>query len=53
MEQQASIIADYHYLKTYGENAFFKLKDRELIGVIDENTLSKYEPLILSAGLPL
>ena len=53
MEQQASIIADYHYLKTYGENDFFNLKDRELIGVIDKETLSKYKPIILSAGLPV
>ncbi|WP_342323134.1 type IV secretion protein Rhs [Kosakonia sp. BYX6] len=53
MEQQASIIADHFYLKTFGEKAFFRLADRELIGVIDKNTLSKFEPLIRSAGLPL
>lgn len=53
MEQQASIIADYFYLKTFGEKAFFRLADRELIGVIDKNTLSKFEPLIRSARLPL
>ncbi|MGR4051184.1 type IV secretion protein Rhs [Kosakonia cowanii] len=53
MEQQASIVADYFYLKTYGEIEFFKLAGRELIGVVDKNTLAKYEPIIRSAGIKI
>lgn len=53
MEQQASIVADYFYLKTYGENEFLKLAGRELIGIVDKNTLAKYEPIIRSAGLKI
>ena len=53
MEQQASIIADHWYLKTYGVNAFFAYKDRFYIGITDKTTLSKFQLIIKSAGLPL
>lgn len=53
MEQQAAIIADYWFLKTYGVSEFFKLRDRKYIGIIDKTTLSKFQPIIKSAGLPL
>ncbi|EOF5965501.1 type IV secretion protein Rhs [Salmonella enterica] len=39
MEQQASIVADYFYLKNYGEGEFLRLKTRNYIGIIDSNTL--------------
>ncbi|WP_411752673.1 hypothetical protein [Serratia sp. (in: enterobacteria)] len=53
MEQQASIIADYFYLKKFGVNAFFSYRGRNFIGVVDEDTLSKFQLVIRSAGLPL
>lgn len=53
LEQQASLIADHFFLKKFGEREFFRLADRNLIGIIDKNTLSAYQPVIRSAGLPL
>lgn len=53
MEQQASIIADYFYLKKFGVNAFFAFPDRNYIGITDKTTLSKFQPIIRSSGLPL
>ncbi|MEE4482652.1 type IV secretion protein Rhs [Serratia ficaria] len=53
MEQQASLIADYFVLKKFGMNAFFGLPNRNYIGIVDRSTLSKFQPIIRSAGLPL
>lgn len=51
MEQQASIVADYYYLKNYGENDFFKLRTRNYIGVIDSSTLGLYGKVLVSSGV--
>lgn len=53
MEQQASLIADYFVLKRFGMNAFFGLPNRNYIGIVDRSTLSKFQPIIRSAGLSL
>ncbi|AUY13224.1 MULTISPECIES: hypothetical protein [Serratia] len=53
MEQQASIIADYFYLKKFGVNDFIGLYGRNYSGIVDRSTLSKFQPIIRSAGLPL
>lgn len=53
MEQQASIIADYFYLKTFGVSDFIRLYGRNYAGIVDSSTLSKFQPIIRSAGLPL
>ncbi len=53
MEQQASIIADYFYLKKFGVSDFIGLYGRNYSGIVDRSTLSKFQPIIRSAGLPL
>ncbi|CAI2066806.1 Uncharacterised protein [Serratia ficaria] len=53
MEQQASIIADYFYLKKFGVRDFISLYGRNYAGIVDRSTLSKFQPIIRSAGLPL
>lgn len=51
MEQQASIVADYYYLKNFGEKDFFSLDSRKYIGVIDASTLTLYQQVLAGSGV--
>lgn len=53
MEQQACIVADYYYLKNFGESDFFKLHSKGYIGVIDSNTLGLYKKVLAGSGVIL
>lgn len=53
MEQQASIVADYYYLKNFGGSAFFSLTDRKYIGVIDANTIKLFQQTLIGSGVSL
>lgn len=46
MEQQASIIADYYYLSTYGVGAWKALIDRNYNGVFHDNIASYYKAVL-------
>ncbi len=46
IEQQACIYADYFYLQTWGENAFFMLRARKYTGVIDAGLSGKYKAIL-------
>jgi len=52
MEQQASIIADFFFLRRYGRQEFIYLNGREFKGIVDESTVLKYEKLLQGTGFP-
>lgn len=52
MEQQASIIADFFFLRRYGRQEFIYLNGRKLKGVVDESTILSYEKLLQGTGFP-
>ncbi len=52
MEQQASIVADFFFLRRYGRQDFIYLNSRRLKGVIDESTILNFEKLLQGTGFP-
>ncbi|MGK7246348.1 hypothetical protein ACSPAH_14565 [Buttiauxella agrestis] len=52
MEQQASIIADFFFLRRYGRQEFIYLNSREFKGIVDESAVLKYEKLLQGTGFP-
>lgn len=51
MEQQASIMADYFYIKKYGTHAFSEFSGRNIFGLIDEDTIYKFKELFSYSGV--
>lgn len=52
MEQQASIVADFFFLRRYGRQDFIYLNSRRLKGIIDESTILNFEKLLQGTGFP-
>jgi len=51
MEQQASIVADFYYLRKYGNYEFVNLRGKNYFGLIDDDTIFKFKRVLNGTGV--